>query len=76
MRYLAWRSLASYPGVANAAGAYHLKPDELAAQLADHNPIDRLASLAKAKVPLFAIHGDIDTVTSTRSSRSKPTQAR
>ncbi len=55
-------NIASYPGVPQASGAYRLKPDELAAQLADHNPIDRLATLAKAKVPLFAIHGDIDKV--------------
>ena len=55
-------NVASYPGVANAAGAYRLKPDELQAKLAEHNPVDRLAALAKAKVPLFAIHGDVDKV--------------
>ena len=55
-------NLASYPGVPKASGAYHLKPEELTAQLAEHNPIDRLAALAKAGVPLFAIHGDIDKV--------------
>ncbi len=55
-------NIASYPGVPQASGAYRLKPEELTAQLADHNPIDRLAALAKAKVPLFAIHGDIDKV--------------
>ncbi len=55
-------NLASYPGVDKAAGAFHMKPDELQAKLADLNPVDRLAGLAKAKVPLFAIHGDIDKV--------------
>ena len=55
-------NIASYPGVPQASSAYRLKPDELAAQLAEHNPIDRLTALAKAKVPLFAIHGDIDKV--------------
>ncbi len=30
--------------------------------MAEHNPIDRLATLAGAKVPLFAIHGDVDAV--------------
>ena len=55
-------NVASYPGLPQASGAYRLKPDELAAQLANHNPIDRLTALAKAKVPLFAIHGDIDKV--------------
>lgn len=53
-------NLASYPGLAKAAPAYHLTQAELAAKLAEHNPIDRLASLAKARVPLFAIHGDSD----------------
>jgi TolB protein len=54
--------LASYPGVAKAAGAFATKPDELQARLKEFNPVDRLAGLAKAKVPLFAIHGDVDKV--------------
>lgn len=55
-------NIASYPGVGRASGAYHLTEDALQAQLSQHNPIDRLAALAQAKVPLFAIHGDSDTV--------------
>ena len=55
-------NLTSYPGLAKAAGAYNLTPTELQTHLAEHNPIDRLAALAKAGVPLFAIHGDIDKV--------------
>ena len=55
-------NITSYPGVAKAAGAYEMKTEELAAHLAEHNPIDRLAPLAKAGVPLFAIHGDVDKV--------------
>ncbi len=55
-------NLASYPGLAKAAPAYELTPDRLEATLAQHNPIDRLAPLAAARVPLFAIHGDIDKV--------------
>lgn len=35
---------------------------QLAATLTDYNPIDRLAPLVKAKVPVFHIHGDRDTV--------------
>ena len=54
--------LASYPGVAKAAGAFEMKPDELQEKLKEFNPVDRLAGLAKAKVPLLAIHGDIDKV--------------
>jgi pimeloyl-ACP methyl ester carboxylesterase len=55
-------NLASYPGVDRAAGAFKMKPDELQAKLKDFNPVDRLERLAKAKIPLFAIHGDIDKV--------------
>lgn len=55
-------NLASYPGVDKAAGAFKMKPDELQAKLTDVNPVDRLAGLAQAKVPLFAIHGDVDKV--------------
>ncbi len=53
-------NLASYPGVTNACGAYHMTAEEFSARLTEHNPIDRLAALAKAGVPLFAIHGDSD----------------
>ena len=52
--------IASYPGIAKAAGAYGMTPDELRAHLDEHNPVARLAALAKARVPLFAIHGDVD----------------
>lgn len=55
-------NVTSYPGVAKASGAYRMTADELSARLTEHNPIDRLASLAKAGVPLFAIHGDSDKV--------------
>jgi len=55
-------NVASYPGVANASGAYRMTAEELSSRLEEHNPIDRLAALAKAGVPLFAIHGDSDKV--------------
>lgn len=55
-------NLSSYPGLAKAAGAYGLTAEELQAQLPQHNPIDRLAALAAARVPLFAIHGDVDKI--------------
>jgi len=54
--------IASYPGVEKAAAAYRMSPDELQTHLSQHNPPDRLKALAQAKVPLFAIHGDMDTV--------------
>lgn len=53
-------NLESYPGLNKAAGAYRLTPDELKTQLTQHNPIERLAPLAKARVPIFHIYGDSD----------------
>lgn len=55
-------NLTSYPGLEKAASAYALTPAELAARLPAHNPLDRLAPLAAAHIPLFAIHGDVDTL--------------
>lgn len=55
-------NLDSYPGLARAAGAYGLDAEGLRAKLKEHNPVDRLAGLAKARVPMFAIHGDVDKV--------------
>lgn len=55
-------NLASYPGVAKAAPAYQMTPETLQNLLTTHNPTDRLAPLAKAGVPFFAIHGDSDKV--------------
>lgn len=57
--YPVW-SIASYPGVAQACNAYGMTAGELGLHPEKHNPIDRLASLAKQGVPLFAIHGDSD----------------
>ena len=54
--------LSSYPGLEKACGAYGMTGEQLATKLAEHNPIDRLAPLAKAKVPIFHFHGDTDTV--------------
>ena len=52
--------LRSYPGLEKASGAYGLTAAELMQQLDQHNPVARLAPLAKAKVPIFHIHGDVD----------------
>lgn len=54
--------IASYPGLETASDAFHLTARELGDRLAEHNPIDRLEPLARAGVPLFAIHGDVDTL--------------
>jgi len=55
-------NLSSFPGIKRASGAYGLTEAQLAAQLAEHNPVDRLEPLAKARVPIFHFHGDSDTV--------------
>jgi pimeloyl-ACP methyl ester carboxylesterase len=55
-------NLASYPGLVKGAPAYHLEPEALQRHLARYNPIDRLRPLARARVPLFLLHGDIDTL--------------
>jgi pimeloyl-ACP methyl ester carboxylesterase len=55
-------NIASYPGVSRACGAYGMTQEQLAAKLSEHNPVDRLAPLAKAKAPIFHIHGDKDKV--------------
>ena len=44
------------------SAAYGLTPEQLAEQRALHNPVDRIAPLAAARVPIFHIHGDVDTV--------------
>jgi len=54
--------LTTYPGLKNACGAYGLSEAGLAARLAEHNPVERLAPLARARVPLFHTHGTEDTV--------------
>jgi len=54
--------LRSYPGLAKACGAFGMTESELATKLVDHNPVDRLAPLAAASVPIFHIHGDVDKV--------------
>ncbi len=53
-------NLESYPGLAKAAPAFGLDEAGLRAQLGVHNPVDRLAPLARAGVPVLHIHGDSD----------------
>lgn len=55
-------NLDSYPGLEKAAPAYELTTEQLAADVAKYNPIDRVAPLVAAKVPIFHIHGDSDIV--------------
>jgi lysophospholipase L1-like esterase len=55
-------NLASYPGLKSAAGKYKMTQEQFTKELKNHNPIDRLAPLAKAKVPIYHNTGDIDTL--------------
>lgn len=40
---------------------YQMTEAELRARMTEFNPIDRLAGIAKHKVPMFVVHGDADT---------------
>ncbi len=60
--------LRSYPGLARAAPAYGLTAKELEARLGEHNPIERVGALAKARVPALLIHGDEDRVVPLREN--------
>lgn len=55
-------NLASYPGIDNACAAYELSAEQLRSKLTEHNPVDRLAGMAQAGVPILHIHGDKDKV--------------
>ncbi len=52
----------SYPGLDRAAPAYKLTPAELETQLDQLNPIAKAGTLAKARIPVYIIHGDEDKV--------------
>ena len=55
-------NLESYPGLERACNAYDLDAQEMKMYIKSHNPIDKLASLAKNQIPIFHIHGDNDKV--------------
>ncbi len=54
-----WRT---YPGVAKAAVAYGLSPEQFVSQAEDLCPIERIDVAAQAGVPFCIIHGDDDKV--------------
>jgi pimeloyl-ACP methyl ester carboxylesterase len=61
--------LRSYPGLKAAAAAYGTSAADLAAHLPEHNPVDLLAPLARAGIPILHLHGDDDpTVPLARNS--------
>jgi pimeloyl-ACP methyl ester carboxylesterase len=52
----------SYPGLDTTAKTYGMTQEDLAKNIKEHNPIERLAPLAAAKVPVLHLHGDDDKV--------------
>lgn len=61
----------TYPGLGKAAPAYSLNATELEARQDQLNPIRRAAELAKAKIPVFIIHGTDDKVVPLASNSAK-----
>lgn len=56
-------NLASWPmkNVPQVLADYKLTEAELRARLAEFNPIDHLKGLLEQKVPIYVVHGDVDT---------------
>ncbi len=61
-------NMESYPGLKSAAGKYRMSQEQLVKELENHNPIDRLAPLAKAKVPIYHNTGDVDKLVPARDN--------
>ena len=55
-------NLQSYPGIDRAAPAFNMSPEELKGNLGELNPVEMLAPLAAAKIPIFHLQGDNDKV--------------
>lgn len=62
--------LRTYPGIAKAAPAYGMTPEELESSLSQHNPISHVDVLARAGVPVCIIHGDDDKVVPLKDNSS------
>lgn len=54
--------LRSYPRLAVAGAAYGFDAQAWDSELPRHNPVDRLAPLAAARIPILHVHGDADSV--------------
>lgn len=52
----------TYPGIDKTAPAYGLNKTELESKLSLLNPISKVGVLAKSKIPVALIHGDVDKV--------------
>jgi pimeloyl-ACP methyl ester carboxylesterase len=63
--------LRTYPGLDKAAPAYELTAQQLATELPKQNPIEQAIGLAKARVPVFLIHGAKDDVVPLRENSAE-----
>jgi pimeloyl-ACP methyl ester carboxylesterase len=54
-------NIEGYASQQRVTAAYGLSAEQLRAEKAKHSPIERLAGLAAAKVPILHVHGDRDT---------------
>lgn len=52
----------SYPGTQRAASVYGVTPEEMVSRESELNPIKLASKIAKAKIPVFIIHGTDDKV--------------
>ncbi len=58
----------TYPGLTNAAPAYHLTPAELTERNDQLNPIAQVGRLARAGIPVALLQGDQDVVVPLREN--------
>ncbi len=61
----------TYPGIEKAASAYDLSAVDLTNRQAEFNPIKHIDVLAKARIPVVLIHGDVDQVVPIQPSRCR-----
>jgi ankyrin repeat protein len=52
----------TYPGVDKAAPAYGVEMNDLIDRVHEWNPIRKAKVLAEAKIPVFMLHGEADTI--------------
>lgn len=58
----------TYPGLDRTATSYGLTKSELETRLSELNPISKIGVLAKSKIPVALIHGDVDKVVPLREN--------
>jgi predicted esterase len=64
-------NLRSFSGIDRITRAYGMSEEQLRAELARHNPVDRLRPLAAAGVEILHVHGDADTAVPLQSNSAE-----